>query len=402
MKAQEQFLRFIKEAATAFERCVKKEVLLFHHNDADGLSSGAILAQAFERKGLRVRRFCLEKPYPEVLATIIGDVEDDSGSVLVFADFASGMLKKLHELNRAQLPLFVLDHHAIEAVSDPALTLVNCTALGIPSDPNCSASSIALLFAVALDAANKDLSALGVLGAIGDRLLDPSGELVGINSVVGDLAQQDGSIRFIDGAYQLKRPTWLAASTLAAEVNSLGGYGYFRGGPDIAVKGLRDGCNAAFFSAAHSFQAEIQTALERFTANNFLHQGTTIQWFSLGPAFTSFGVKTVGLVCEELIARGLVDESKYLAGFQNVPNEIPGLGTLALNQTKISMRLPKLLQQAVRANRMPSLAVILPEATRAVGGFVDACHPHAAATTVSTGSEERLIAELERAVLRNR
>ena len=66
-------------------------VYLFHHNDADGLSSGAILLKAFERQGMDVRRFCLEKPYPALLKQIY----EKEGSIIVFADFAGRLLPAL-------------------------------------------------------------------------------------------------------------------------------------------------------------------------------------------------------------------------------------------------------------------------------------------------------------------
>ncbi|HET6846878.1 MAG TPA: hypothetical protein VFH29_08575, partial [Anaerolineales bacterium] len=45
----------------------EKAVQVFHHNDADGLTSGAILTRSLQRQGYEVRRICLEKPYPAVL-----------------------------------------------------------------------------------------------------------------------------------------------------------------------------------------------------------------------------------------------------------------------------------------------------------------------------------------------
>ena len=63
MKAMEAAIREVK-------RWPEKSVQIFHHNDADGLCSGAILTRAFERQGFEVRRFCLEKPYPGVLKKI--------------------------------------------------------------------------------------------------------------------------------------------------------------------------------------------------------------------------------------------------------------------------------------------------------------------------------------------
>ena len=62
----------------------EKTVQIFHHNDADGLCSGAILTRAFERQGFEVRRFCLEKPYPVVLKKIYAQ----EGRIFIFADFA--------------------------------------------------------------------------------------------------------------------------------------------------------------------------------------------------------------------------------------------------------------------------------------------------------------------------
>ena len=61
-----------------------KTVQVFHHNDADGITSGAILTRALERQGYKVRRFCLEKPYPAVLRKVY----EQEGRILIFADFA--------------------------------------------------------------------------------------------------------------------------------------------------------------------------------------------------------------------------------------------------------------------------------------------------------------------------
>ena len=78
----------------------EKTVQVFHHNDADGLTSGAILTRAFERQGFKVRRFSLEKPYPAVLKKIY----EQEGRILIFADFAGRITRhlphgvKLHNL----------------------------------------------------------------------------------------------------------------------------------------------------------------------------------------------------------------------------------------------------------------------------------------------------------------
>jgi len=77
----------------------KKTVQIFHHNDSDGLTSGAILTRAFERQGFKVQRFCLEKPYPAVLRKVY----EQEGKLLVFADFCGQDRPLLSELTMEEI-----------------------------------------------------------------------------------------------------------------------------------------------------------------------------------------------------------------------------------------------------------------------------------------------------------
>ena len=88
---------------------------VFHHNDSDGLTSGAILTRAFEREGFEVRRFCLEKPYPAVLEKVY----EQEGKLIVFADFAGRIAPLLSELNQGRNLTLILDHHVAEPSTDP-------------------------------------------------------------------------------------------------------------------------------------------------------------------------------------------------------------------------------------------------------------------------------------------
>ena len=65
-----QFIQAMEAAVSALEKWPSQTIGLFHHNDADGLCSTAILSRALEREGYRVRRVCLEKTYPPVLKRI--------------------------------------------------------------------------------------------------------------------------------------------------------------------------------------------------------------------------------------------------------------------------------------------------------------------------------------------
>ena len=76
-EAMEQAVRTLSSAAA-------KDVTLVHHNDTDGLSSGTILLSALEQSGYRTTRFSLEKPYPQVLESLLAR----EGGIIIFADFA--------------------------------------------------------------------------------------------------------------------------------------------------------------------------------------------------------------------------------------------------------------------------------------------------------------------------
>jgi len=109
----------------------------------------------------------------------------------------------------------------------------------------------------------------------------------------------------------------------------------------------------------------------------------------------SYGVKIIGAFCDAIKDTDYIDPRKYIAGFQIIPDEIPGFGSLAFNEVKISMRVSPYMEGEIRAGRAMGLNVLLPEATNRLGGFSDACHSLTAATTVAIGKEEKLIEEME-------
>ena len=127
-----------------------------------------------------------------------------------------------------------------------------------------------------------------------------------------------------------------------------------------------------------------------------LKESAHIQWFHAADRFAPMGVKMVGLFCETIKDSNFIDPKKYIAGFQIIPNEIPGFGHIAFNEVKVSMRVPAYLERKIKQGSAEALNTFLPDATNRLGGFSDACHSLTAATTVAIGKEEDLIEEMER------
>jgi single-stranded-DNA-specific exonuclease len=166
--------RLIEAMETAIREVKKwpgKDVQIFHHNDADGLSSGAILTRAFERQGFEIRRFCLEKPYP----TVLKKVYEQEGSILIFADFAGRIAPMLSELNRERNLTLILDHHVAEASTDQKVHNLDPDLYGLKGDRDISASTTCYLFARTLDSANRDMAHIAAVGAVGDGFLWAAG-----------------------------------------------------------------------------------------------------------------------------------------------------------------------------------------------------------------------------------
>jgi hypothetical protein len=377
----------------------KRTVQIFHHNDADGLCSGAILTRAFERGGYEVRRSCLEKPYPAV----IKKVYEQAGEIFVFADFAGRMAPMLSTLNRGRNLTLILDHHVAEEATDPKVFNLDPDLFGLKGDRDISASTTCYRFGLKFDPINRDLAAIAALGAVGDEFF-VDGRLVSENRAVTMEAVRQGLVAIqkqkTGERYFLRVSQGeFACDVLGADLDTLGGVGYYRGGPQMGVKVCLEGISPESdrmvedlrHTRTRAFDAEIARL-----RGGALRSSPHIQWFHVENRFKPMGVKMIGAFCDTIKDMDFVDPGKYVAGFQIIPNEIPGFGTFDFNEVKISMRVSARMGDEIRAGRAVGLDVLLPEATSRLGGFSDACHSLTAATTVGIGREERLIEEMEK------
>jgi single-stranded-DNA-specific exonuclease len=377
----------------------EKTVQVFHHNDADGLTSGAILTRTFERQGYRVQRFCLEKPYPAVLKKVY----EQEGKLLVFADFAGRIAPLLSELNRRRNLTLILDHHVAEASTDPRVINLDPDLFGLKGDRDISGSTTCYLFAVTMDPVNRDLAQTAAIGAVGDGFF-VDGKLVDQNREVALEAVKQGKMEIRKNGngeqYLLKSSKGeIPVIEFGDYLDVLGGVGYYQKGPDMGVKVCLEGVSTESDRMVEELKA-IRTKLfndeiARLKSGE-LNKAPHIQWFHVEKRFFSMGVKMIGAFCDAIKDTNLIDPQKYLAGFQIIPDEIPGFGTIAFNEVKISMRAAHSMEEEIRAGKAMGLNTFLPEATNRLGGFSDACHSLTAATTVAIGKEGKLIEEMEK------
>ena len=380
----------------------QKTIQVFHHNDSDGLTSGAILTRAFERQGYTVNRFCLEKPYPAVLRKVY----EQEGKLLVFADFAGRIAPLLSELNGSRNLTLILDHHVAEASTDPRVINLDPDLFGLKGDRDISGSTTCYLFARTMDPVNRDLAAIATVGAVGDGFF-VDGSLVSENREAALEAVHQGKIEIRkQGSGEQYLLTTSKGPINCVEfgdyLDILGGVGYYQKGPDMGVRVCLDGPSPE----SDRMVAGLKTVRTKLFNDEItrlksgeLKQSPHIQWFHVEKRFFPMGVKMIGAFCDAIRETDLIDPNKYLAGFQIIPDEIPGFEPIRFNEVKVSMRVSPYMEGEIRAARAMGLNILLPEATTRLGGFSDACHSLTAATTVAIGKEEKLIDEMEKIII---
>lgn len=396
---RDQLIAAMQNAIEEVRQWPKHEVHIFHHNDSDGLSSGAILTRTFERAGYKINRFCLEKPYPALLQKIYAQ----KGEIIIFADFAGRIAPMLSELNQGRNLTLILDHHVAAAATDPRVHNLDPDLFGLKGDRDIAGATTCYLFARAWDPANADLAVIAAIGAVGDEFF-VDGCLVSENRDVTLEAVAQGKMEIqkkdIGERYYLNTPSGqVPCDEFGAYLDTLGAAGYYQKGPDMGIKVCLDGATPESDQMLQELKAIQSRAFEQEIQrlkSGALKKTEHIQWFQVENRFKPMGVKMIGVFCDAIKNADFIDPKRYVAGYQIIPGEIPGIGPIAMRDVKISMRVSAFMEAEIRSGRSMALNILLPEATNKLGGFSDACHSLTAATTVAIGKEEALIEEMEK------
>lgn len=393
IKAFEESLTKASEILRGFP---SRDATVVHHNDADGVASGALLRRGLEREGFRVENIPLERLHPSYLPKI----HTSGRKLILYGDLGAPLESSIERNRREGTLVVILDHHPpLESVASKVVH-VNPELYGIDGDRSCAASTVVYLFVKALNPRNVDLAYLAVLGALGDSQT-VGGRMVGLNqSALEDgLAQGCVELRGSakDDPHRFRLFGGQGGMEVVRCVSSLSVNGYYEKRADRAIHVCLEGYREDDLRAIREMEKieadRFEGELRRHRISALPVEGE-IQWIDVEDRFYPLGMKSIGTFCALLRTSDLVDPNRYLLGFQDHPRENPYLGVLEEREAKASMRVPPGLLQRMEMGLRPDLTEILPPSAREVGGFAEGCHRYSAACTIPRERKRELILSL--------
>ena len=366
-----------------------KAALVIHHDEADGLCSGALTKSALETLGLQTRLICLDKLYPEV----VKEIESGPRQVIAYSDIGSGHVDWLSKYNKTKNLILTLDHHDTTDTGDPLVHNLNPELDGFSGEKEACSSTVAYLFAKTIEPTSNNLAPLAVIGSN-----EIPGEPQGLNTIPIRDGEASGKVSRARKGLKLDLGSaWLSPSRASTILNVLGSVGYYRQGPETGIKACINGFDNQTMKFADELEAERKTANQRMLAilrEDGLSQMKNVQWFHAKDNYAGMSGKVVGSFCSYLTYQRFINPVKYLIGMMNVPPDVPGWGTLPSPLVKVSGRSPAILAKLIETGKRPPLSGILPRACERVGGFGDG-HSVAASGVFPVGADSRFIQELD-------
>ncbi len=385
-----EYVEDLRKAINIIEK--HDRVVVAHHNDADGLSSVTIVMEALRRKGIEAVNIPLERVHPLIVKKLLEKYAD----LIMFVDLGAGAAPEISKINAGKHMIIIIDHHHTPGVNDPKIMNLSTELYGISGDREISASGAAYIFAITMDSRNHDLAYMGVTGAIGDSH-HRFGRLESINRQIlfDAVAQKQVAVEEVNGKEKYYLTVFgdkIDLDKFAKSLTVLGAVGYLMGGPDIGIETLLEGPTEKYKRTLDKLnelkREKFNKVIEKLKREG-LYKSKYLQWLHVHDFFNPMGVKVIGEFCMEIRNnQEIVDPNMYLAGFQDMPKEVPKLGRFNWNIVKVSFRLPSKLEEKVLAGEMPGYDYLVPRAAKHVGGDIDACHGYACATTFEKGLEE--------------
>ncbi len=184
-KIEEALKPFCERLKTKIEN--GSEISIITHIDADGITSGSIIATAFDRQGARYK----VRAVSDMSSATIERMKAENSDFYVITDLGGGWAAQLRKALGYRW--VVIDHHQIpneEILTDDDSQILNAWKYGIDGGKEVSAGGMAYMVASTLDKTNRDLSWVAIVSGVGDRQDQGAKKsFIGLNHQILDTAR---------------------------------------------------------------------------------------------------------------------------------------------------------------------------------------------------------------------
>ena len=140
-------------------------VRVISHNDADGITSAAIICQALHRSNTQFHSTIVSRLDESVVDMV--NSTTSKGDLVLFCDMGCGQSDLIEKVS---FDVVIIDHHQPFGES-PAKVAINPHFVGIDGAIYLSASGTTYMVARQMSEENADLAGLAIAGAVGDKQL---------------------------------------------------------------------------------------------------------------------------------------------------------------------------------------------------------------------------------------
>lgn len=400
LKEGEEVRRGIEKVLKEGEEYAKKllevdadKVIIVHHDDADGVTAGALLKLALEGR-FSTHVICLEKTYPQAVKKLQAQGKEP----IIYVDLGGPHASLISKLNDLKRTIIIIDHHDLEPSHDigEEVMLLNPEVHGVDGETYACGASLAYFFARSIRKDVEKYAGLAVIGSVeipgGPRGLNLLAlkEAVRVGVAIYDEKSEKAKVIW-DGKFTNPEP-------LSTRLTVMASVGYYQGGPQKAL----DSCIKCSWAGVEDFLSSLEERRKRAYSNLIsrlrytgLNKLKRVQWFHAEDEFRDMGVKVIGTFCSYLMYQKVVDDDKVLVGMMNMRSDVPGLGALEGSYVKVSARAPKRVLTLVEAGFLEPLSKALAEAAKRLGGFGDG-HAAAASGIIPKGREREFVELMDR------
>ncbi len=190
-KKQHSLLNRASEASNMLKEHIDNDsvIRLISHNDADGISAAAVIANALKEEGVQFHTSIV----PRLKEDMVNQLRSEKYDLFIFSDMGSPFIK---EFNTYKHDVIVADHHQVDGTeSESNVIYINPHLFGIDGSRDLCGAGTAYLAVRDLD--KKHFAYFALTGAFGD--MQGQDGFTGVNKLILDDALESGTVEIHEG-----------------------------------------------------------------------------------------------------------------------------------------------------------------------------------------------------------